>query len=399
MSIFSQKQFQELNELYRAIYNNEEVEEETQEELEEGILDAINNYKRPAAKGPGQELGAINRAASNLMKSGGIGGAISRGVQSAQSGARKALGLKTPPKVNPGEKYGPGDGAASASRGTIGGLIKKDSTGSQGSSTQQPAAKPAAKSATAGKYSSQFKKSAPALSKTLTKKEPKKEPMMKSDLGGRLGDALSGKVSDFQFKDSYDMVLDYLLSGGHVESVEEAHYVMLEMDQETIQGICESYEMDRGTKADMMYRKANLKKEEYVDEADSLAAMQARREKRLARQRKQMGTSSTGQDFGHDYGISSAERKKRQQAEFDKFVGKKTKKEEVEAVDEALTGDRIKKAIKKPGGMAYTRKVSEDPSKRATRGGRGGESDFGAGDRGTGNRSRRRRGMSVDDED
>ena len=40
-----------------------------------------------------------------------------------------------------------------------------------------------------------------------------------------------------------------------------------------------------------------------------------------------MGTSSTGQDFGHDYGISSAERKKRQQAEFDKFVGKKTKKE------------------------------------------------------------------------
>ena len=72
-----------------------------------------------------------------------------------------------------------------------------------------------------------------------------------------------------------------------------------------------------------------IKKEEVeqVDEADSLAAMAARREKRLARQRKQMGTSSTGQDFGHDYGISSAERKKRQQAEFDKFVGKKTKKE------------------------------------------------------------------------
>jgi hypothetical protein len=81
--------------------------------------------------------------------------------------------------------------------------------------------------------------------------------------------------------------------------------------------------MDAGTRADLQYRKANLKKEEVeqVDEADSLAAMQARREKRLARQRKQMGTSSTGQDFGHDYGISSAERKKRQQAEFDRFVG------------------------------------------------------------------------------
>ena len=76
-----------------------------------------------------------------------------------------------------------------------------------------------------------------------------------------------------------------------------------------------------------------------LDEADSLAAMQARREKRLARQRKQMGTSSTGQDFGHDYGISSAERKKRQQAEFDKFVGrgKKTKTEEVSVYDIVLS--------------------------------------------------------------
>ena len=69
-----------------------------------------------------------------------------------------------------------------------------------------------------------------------------------------------------------------------------------------------------------------------VTEADSLAAMAARREKRLAAQRKKMGTSSTGQDFGHDYGISSAERKKRQQAEFDKFVGKKTQKEGLDPV-------------------------------------------------------------------
>ena len=69
-----------------------------------------------------------------------------------------------------------------------------------------------------------------------------------------------------------------------------------------------------------------------VTEADSLAALLACREKRLAAQRKKMGTSSTGQDFGHDYGISSAERKKRQQAEFDKFVGKKTQKEGLDPV-------------------------------------------------------------------
>ena len=89
-----------------------------------------------------------------------------------------------------------------------------------------------------------------------------------------------------------------------------------------IQGIREAYLE--------MYTPDETLEMENIDEADSLAAMQARREKRLARQRKQMGTSSTGQDFGHNYGISSDERKKRQQAEFDKFVGKKTKKEEVE---------------------------------------------------------------------
>ena len=79
--------------------------------------------------------------------------------------------------------------------------------------------------------------------------------------------------------------------------------------------------------------------------------------------------------------------------------GKKSKKEDEddgdeddEELDEALTGERYKKAIKKPGARAYSRMVSADPAKRATRGGRGGESDFGAGDRGSGNKAARRAG-------
>ena len=112
------------------------------------------------------------------------------------------------------------------------------------------------------------------------------------------------------------------------------------------------------------YQQVNAPQEvEQVDEADSLAAMAARREKRLARQRKQMGTSSTGQDFGHDYGISSAERKKRQQAEYDKFVGrgKKTAKEEVENVEEGLrtkVGEKVKKHINK---YAYQQGIHNNP--------------------------------------
>ena len=262
------KTARELVEAYQSMYTTEEVE---------GLSEAPSGPRGLGRTGTGDrpEGGVFKKIASEL------GNRVLYG---------KPEGRNRPTPVG-----------RAAARRVPGGVIPKGSTSSssQGSSTQQPAAKPA----TAGTYSSQFKKSAPALSKTLTKKEP----MMKSDLGGRLGKALSGKVSDFQFKDSYDMVLDYLLSGGHVESVEEAHYVMLEMDQETIQGICEG------------------------------------------------------------------------------------------CIGEGLTGERYKEALKK--GKQYSRKVSEDPAKRATRGGRGGESDFGAGDRGTGNKSRRRRGLPVGDED
>jgi hypothetical protein len=44
--------------------------------------------------------------------------------------------------------------------------------------------------------------------------------------------------------DAYDLVLEYLFSQGHVETVEEANYVMLVMDAETIGSIVEEYEND-----------------------------------------------------------------------------------------------------------------------------------------------------------
>ena len=38
-------------------------------------------------------------------------------------------------------------------------------------------------------------------------------------------------------KEAYDVVLDYLLSEGHAETVEEAHYIMLRLDAEHVQEI------------------------------------------------------------------------------------------------------------------------------------------------------------------
>ena len=72
-------------------------------------------------------------------------------------------------------------------------------------------------------------------------------------------------------------------------------------------------------------------------------------------------------------------------------------------VDEALSGERIKTVIRKPGGTDYTRMHSADPAKRPSkRGGRGEkgvskQSDFGAADRGAGNKAARRAGKSVED--
>ena len=79
---------------------------------------------------------------------------------------------------------------------------------------------------------------------------------------------------------------------------------------------------------------------EAIMEADSLAAMQARREKRLAAQRKREGTTATGRDFGHDYSLTPAQQKARRDAEYKAGM----KKEEVEEVDEAMSSyDRNRK--------------------------------------------------------
>ena len=101
--------------------------------------------------------------------------------------------------------------------------------------------------------------------------------------------------------------------------------------KEEVSGIAAAYQA--------VYNKVEEEVED-IEEADSLAAMAARREKRLKAQRKKEGTSATGQDFGHDYGMPAAERKKKQKAEFDAFIGRGKKKtnEEVEQVDELFKG-------------------------------------------------------------
>ena len=167
--------------------------------------------------------------------------------------------------------------------------------------------------------------------------------------------------------------------------------------------------IDQIRKMSARIEKEKTQKEEVeqIDEADSLAAMAARREKRLAAQRKREGTTASGRDFGHDYSLSDKQQKARRDAEFKAGM----KKEEVEGVDEAMRpGPRREKMRakmhdpyvrggSKSRGQAHNIAVRGDVSTAdpaiKSRGGGGVEKDkgMGYGDRGAGNKARRRAGQ------
>jgi len=96
--------------------------------------------------------------------------------------------------------------------------------------------------------------------------------------------------------DMFDLVKGHLLDEGYADTEEAAIAIMANMSEEW--------------------------RESILDEADSLAAMQARREKRLKAQRKREGTTVTGRDFGRDDRLTSDQQKERRDAEYKKGTKK-----------------------------------------------------------------------------
>jgi hypothetical protein len=86
--------------------------------------------------------------------------------------------------------------------------------------------------------------------------------------------------------DVYDLVLEYLLDNGHVDSVEEANYVMMEMDAETIGNIVEARMDPRGRPASgPMNVYANPKKPS-KEHSDAVKAYDAKQKKKTPEQKK-----------------------------------------------------------------------------------------------------------------
>ena len=87
--------------------------------------------------------------------------------------------------------------------------------------------------------------------------------------------------------DAYDLVLEYLLSQGHTDTVEEANYVMMEMDAETIGSIIEERRDPRGrvSSGDMnVYRKSEGKPSQ--EHLDAVAAHRESEKKKSPEQKK-----------------------------------------------------------------------------------------------------------------
>jgi hypothetical protein len=86
--------------------------------------------------------------------------------------------------------------------------------------------------------------------------------------------------------DAYDVVLEYLLSQGHVDTVEEAHYVMMVMDTETIGTIVEESRDPRGrVSSGPMNVYANPKKPS-KEHSDAVKAYDEKQKKKTPEQRK-----------------------------------------------------------------------------------------------------------------
>jgi hypothetical protein len=96
--------------------------------------------------------------------------------------------------------------------------------------------------------------------------------------------------------DLFNYLLEYLVAEGYADTNKAALAIMANMSEEWKQDIVE---------------------------ADSMAAFQARREARLARQRKREGRPSGGGDFGHDYSKPRAQADAEREQRMKDFINKK----------------------------------------------------------------------------
>jgi hypothetical protein len=139
-------------------------------------------------------------------------------------------------KVKPGQS---GYDEISATRTKPGPNEKQDQTPTTGPTPAIPDLKSVNADLKKANTPDALNKPAPANSALAKEQERRKREAEKA---GKEAQAQTVNAS-YEY-DAYDLVLEYLFSQGHVETLEEANYVMLVMDAETIGSIVEECEND-----------------------------------------------------------------------------------------------------------------------------------------------------------
>ena len=186
-----------------------------------------------------------NFVKNNPVKSAVIAGGITGGGTAAVTNAIAQGGRKK----KEAEKQAQYDAEKSAQKSTNAALqskidqLSKDFKASQQRQSAKDAGEQAAKAA------AQAKKDKYNADKTAWLNKTKNSPAQKS--GAFSGDQLYKQhLKNKQWKkdnnrkesyEPYDIVLDYLIGTNQVTTIEEANYVMLEMDSKTIQSIVEDF--------------------------------------------------------------------------------------------------------------------------------------------------------------
>lgn len=178
------------------------------------------------------------------------GAAIGYGLGKMGGGGKSSPGPSTP---GPGNKAtttapAPAKPAAPAApkKDRMAGAPKKDRMAAFAKANPKLAARQAERdrtrgtSATTNPLMKDMKAGLPAPKPKATaasdavKSSEKKQSRLDKALSSVKTGSSAGKETK---KESYDIVLDYLLSEGHAESVEEAHYIMLRLEEDHIQEI------------------------------------------------------------------------------------------------------------------------------------------------------------------
>ena len=213
--------------------------------LGQGLQGAGRAASRVAQQGP--KASSVVRAGLSKVKSaatGALGALKSKAgsaVSSMRSGAAK-VGSAVKSAVVPavagyvGAKMGSGDSGESKPAASKPAASKPDTA------PAKPVTAPAARTPAPAKP--KLNADQQAVNKEYDRLRKSGDMAGAAAYGKKMASAGASK-SDFKMpkdtkKESYDLVLDYLLSGGHAETVEEAHYIMLRLDADHVQEIVES---------------------------------------------------------------------------------------------------------------------------------------------------------------